>query len=445
MFSVLAALMLICAGLIYFNQTRTDNREKVDSQAFTRFQYIYLGVYLCMTFSDWLQGAYVYVLYESYGYHIDMISKLFIVGFLSSMLFGTIIGALSDKLGRKNVCLAFVVLYIISCITKHSSNLTVLLIGRLTGGIATSILYSSFESWMVYEHFNRYNFSSSWIGDTFYKQTFSNGIIAIVAGFVSNLLYNLFNKSAVAPFDAAILCLVIGGGLILYYWEENYGDRTGDYAKNFSEGFKVIRSDLRVLCVAISQSFFEAAMYIFVLMWTPTLNNSVKGQELEIGYIFAAFMLAVMIGSLVFRALLVNSDEVEKKDDSNFVFGAWRSPEYILLFVFGLALVSLIVPIVSSSFYLILFGFLMFEFCVGIFWPAISTVKSVYIPEDVRSTVMNYIRIPTNFLVVLSLYFVDNIPQFPVCCLLLTVALVSQYWLLQHQVKSQNTSTSLAL
>ena len=56
MFSVLAALMLICAGLIYFNQTRTDNREKVDSQAFTRFQYIYLGVYLCMTFSDWLQG-----------------------------------------------------------------------------------------------------------------------------------------------------------------------------------------------------------------------------------------------------------------------------------------------------------------------------------------------------------------------------------------------------
>lgn len=39
-----------------------------------------------------------------------------------------------------------------ACITKHFADFNVLLVGRLLGGIATSILYSAFESWLVYEH-----------------------------------------------------------------------------------------------------------------------------------------------------------------------------------------------------------------------------------------------------------------------------------------------------
>ena len=319
--------------------------------------------------------------------------------------------------------MTFVVLYIISCMTKHSTDLAILSIGRLTGGIATSILYSSFESWMISEHFNRNNFPSDWIRDTFYIQTLLNGIVAILAGFVSNFLYNFFDKSAVVTFDAAIIFLMIGGIMILTSWEENYGDRSGDVQKNFSEGWRVMRSDTRVLCVAISQSFFEAAMYIFVLMWTPTLKAAVDVDvELDIGNIFAAFMIAVMIGSAIFR-IICSSDEGEDKDKK---YQIWRTPEYVLMGVFAIAFLSLVTPIISSSFNVLLFGFLVFECCVGLFWPAISTIKSAYIPEEVRSTVMNYIRIPTNFLVVVSLFYVDVIPQFQVCCFLLLGSLISQ-------------------
>ena len=41
---------------------------------------------------DWLQGPHVYVLYESYNMTKHEIEILFIAGFGSSMLFGTIIG-----------------------------------------------------------------------------------------------------------------------------------------------------------------------------------------------------------------------------------------------------------------------------------------------------------------------------------------------------------------
>lgn len=46
---------------------------------------------------DWLQGPYVYALYEFYGFDRGDIGRLFIAGFGSSMVFGTIVGSLADK------------------------------------------------------------------------------------------------------------------------------------------------------------------------------------------------------------------------------------------------------------------------------------------------------------------------------------------------------------
>ena len=46
---------------------------------------------------DWLQGPYVYALYQHYGFDRGDIGRLFIAGFGSSMVFGTVVGALADR------------------------------------------------------------------------------------------------------------------------------------------------------------------------------------------------------------------------------------------------------------------------------------------------------------------------------------------------------------
>ena len=56
-------------------------------------------VFLLAFFSDWLQGPYVYALYDFYGFDSRDIAILFIIGFMSSMVFGTLVGSLSDKYG----------------------------------------------------------------------------------------------------------------------------------------------------------------------------------------------------------------------------------------------------------------------------------------------------------------------------------------------------------
>ncbi len=70
--------------------------------------------------------------------------------------------------GRKKAALLYVVTYTLSCFTKHSPDYWVLMVGRVLGGIATSLLFSAFESWVVGEHFAR-GFDERWLGDTFSK------------------------------------------------------------------------------------------------------------------------------------------------------------------------------------------------------------------------------------------------------------------------------------
>jgi len=57
--------------------------------------------------------------------------------------------------GRKRACLLYVVLYSLSCLTKHSSDYYLLLLGRLLGGTSCSLLFSAFESWLGAEHLSR--------------------------------------------------------------------------------------------------------------------------------------------------------------------------------------------------------------------------------------------------------------------------------------------------
>ena len=82
------------------------------------------------------------------------------------MLFGTVAGSLADTLGRKRGALAYVVVYAASCATKHWRSYNVLMVGRVLGGVATSLLFSVFDAWLVAEHTAR-GFEPAWLSSTF--------------------------------------------------------------------------------------------------------------------------------------------------------------------------------------------------------------------------------------------------------------------------------------
>ena len=115
----------------------------------------YLPAYLLATAADWLQGPYKYALYSGYGYARRDIAHLFVAGYGSGMVLGGVIGGFADEYGRRRLCIVYCACYAASVITKHCRNFRVLLVGRMFGGIATSLLFSVFESWFICAHGER--------------------------------------------------------------------------------------------------------------------------------------------------------------------------------------------------------------------------------------------------------------------------------------------------
>jgi hypothetical protein len=62
-----------------------------------------------------------------------------------------------------------------------------------------------------------------------------NGLMAILAGFIGDFLVERMDLGRVAPFDAAIVFMLIGGAVMIATWPENYGDSG---SKNLGQQFE---------------------------------------------------------------------------------------------------------------------------------------------------------------------------------------------------------------
>lgn len=247
------------------------------------------------------------------------------------------------------------------------------------------MLFSTFESWYVYEHAERHGFPSEWIGITFSYATFWNGVLAILAGVIANFTAEGLGYGPVAPFVVATVPLILGGLLILKTWPENYGQRTHNLSTSCIEGFKVILSDRNILLLGCIQTAVESCMYIFVFLWTPTLAL----VNPPLGMVFACFMVAIMIGSSLFSVL-------QEK--------GYKAPEILLMVLIticaAMATCAWVAgPYASMTHIQISFGsFLILEVAIGMYFPAMSYAKSQVIPESHRAGVMNWFRVPMNLI-----------------------------------------------
>ncbi|KAE9120898.1 hypothetical protein PF010_g7326 [Phytophthora fragariae] len=336
-----------------------EQAKASDDKAFAHFQRQYLVVYGLVMFADWLQGTHMYSLYQSYGVNVG---TLFLTGFLSSVVFGNFVGPLVDKYGRRKACLLYCALEVAINIVENIPIMEVLLLGRVLGGISTSLFFSAFESWMVTEHRAR-GFSESLLEKTFALGSEINGVVAVLAGLVAQVAADEFGD--IGPFRAAIVVTAIAAAFVLP-WSENYGSlpqAAGKDAqkKSASENNKSSSS----LCagayaLGFCYSLFEGAMYVFVFLWYPTLESVVPDGVVPSGLVFSSFMLCIAIGGKLF-------DLIENY---------WLREELLLVLTTAASAISLLSSTITDDYQYILAGFLVFEVCVGVISPCCATLRS---------------------------------------------------------------------
>jgi MFS family permease len=378
-------------------------KTKPTPPAFDGFQRVYLCGYLLATAADWLQGPYMYALYREHELDTSEISLLFVMGYLSSAVFGTIAGSFGDKLGRKVCCLMYCVLYGVSVLSKHAKSYPWLLAGRAVGGISTSLLHSCFESWAISEH-RRLGFDNALMSVLFANQVFGNSCVAIMCGLVGQTVAGgskmvpivegglLHYGGILWAFDIAFVCLVSCFAVIAVMWNNDAntadpkdqakkekktnkktdGDEPSSKDKaapkqklGFGGAISLIVSDPRLVLVGLTQTAFEGSMHIFIFMWTPLLTQYT--EKPPHGLIFAIFMMCCMIGSALYKSNPLG-----------------MRPQNYVISIFCVSTAAFMVPMLTAEPLLILASFLVFETCVGVYFPAFSTIKGQLVPEHVR-------------------------------------------------------------
>lgn len=272
------------------------------------------------------------------------------------------------------------------------------MVGRVLGGLSTSLIFTVFEAWMVSEHNNR-GFHPSLLSDTFGKATLGNGVVAILAGQIAQMAADRYGF--VGPFIVALFPLALCGIIVAFTWNENYGDSKINLVTTFSNAWSVLKKDKACLWLGLGQSAFEGAMYTFVFMWTPALATEETKARLPYGTIFGAFMACCMLGSSIFTEML-------SKESAT--FGGW-TVEGIPKVLHGLAIGSMgLIAALTDMKFVVFLCFLAFEIACGIFFPTYGTLRSIYIPEENRAGLMNLFRVPMNAFVVLVLVKVKFMP-----------------------------------
>ena len=141
-------------------------------------------------------------------------------------------------------------------------------------------------------------------------------------------------------------------------------------------------------------------MYIFIFLWTPVLTQiqaqlHLTENELPFGWIFSSFMCCCMLGTIFFSRL------------SNAGVSASKCLAGVLL-LSSLSCIAMSYPNISGNtrtgaYTVQYIGMLSYEFSIGAYYPAISVLKGMVVPEDQRATIYNVFRLPLNLLVLINL------------------------------------------
>jgi len=399
---------------------------------------------------------------------------------------------MADSYGRKKMVLVYCVVYTISCLAKHCKSFLILLLGRVLGGIATSLLFSVFDAWLIQAHDLR-NIDKSFLSKSFSASNFGSSVVAILAGLFANTVVGTtadsgtksslrpaFHRAAqvwyaqeaqrvsqygpaaggpptdandarwdtawvytgggIAAFDLALIPLALCFGMALWFWDENYGEMkkeaTGErkghnktrgmFAGLHSASTTIWRSQgIFGLCAVTS--FFEGAMYVFILLWTPALRAIDTHPEEEnypgppLGIVFATFMVCCMLGTSIFAIL--SSKGVQ--------------PSRMLVFVLAMSSLSCLTIATTSNDTVSYCAMLLFEGCIGAYYPAMSTVKGNIVPEDQRAAIYSVFRLPMNLVVLINL--VSNLgfqAAFSLCFAMLALATALQIRVVKYEAVS---------
>jgi MFS transporter, MFS domain-containing protein family, molybdate-anion transporter len=136
-------------------------------------------------------------------------------------------------------------------------------------------------------------------------------------------------------------------------------------------------------------------MYLFVFLWVPSLQE-IGGSTIPLGYIFSAFMISMMLGSIIYTT--ISTTTKRKSVDTALLTNPSHQGAVDSMVVLHARLAALLCGLAALLFAYSATGsglsverqfwaFCAFEACVGAYYPVIGMLRGALVANEVRATV----------------------------------------------------------
>eukprot|EP00980_Cylindrotheca_fusiformis_P006927 scaffold1443_cov113-Cylindrotheca_fusiformis.AAC.1 len=388
-----------------------------------RLERKYLSVFWLIRTAFWMSGPYYYSALASKTTNgekisVTTISQIVLTGYVATPMFGGIASIFLRKKGPRVGSIIAVILYAVGALSLCSNSLAVLFIGRGLGGIGTSMISSAPEAWLVSEAKSKDKESAEmWLPGIFGRAFQFDPILAVLAGRLAGFFAD--RRGPTGPFQASPFILGVAMISIVLFWTSSSpssaSDKTSSVkAKPEPEKETLLRlfngtvlKDTNILLGGCIQVFFEAAMNVFVMLWPRTMDAAVKGAfgvstVTPYGAIFSCMMASCLVGGRFFGEL----SRIIGFESTMFsiMSCATLSMGYATYLVAN-------DDVISGGEYLwqIIVAFLVFEACVGAYFPSIGVLRCTHCPETNLSMIITLFQLPTNAIVATIFFFFQSL------------------------------------
>ncbi|KAJ4783892.1 Major facilitator superfamily protein [Rhynchospora pubera] len=357
--------------------------DHAQALSFLRFQRGLLLVYSLASVTGSLQMIYGEVEFMRFGLSRDQIALIFSVVPAVSLFVGSFAGIFSDIKGPRKACLLYCMLHLFAGMLKCVNWLPFVWIASAFVAIASSLFSFCFETWMVTEH-EKQGHRKDLLTDTFWRMTFFESISLLGSQVLANLLTTDAEGGTPLPFALAAILAILGFLYIKRKWSRSQDALAiWSYQKSFSS--HVLR-DKKIWALGWAQASIHFSTSIFWLLWAPSILAD--GRDVQLSRLYPLFIGSRVLGSTVFPWFYDTSSPYYSQNSLTSAFA-----------IAGLALSMIAYDYQEIGALLMLFC--IFHACVGFILPSLATLRTMYMPNEVRGGMISMSMGPANAAILL--------------------------------------------
>ncbi|KAF4333861.1 major facilitator superfamily domain protein [Fusarium beomiforme] len=374
-----------------------DINHESTGDRYYNFRSNFVLVYGLAMAAEWLQASYLYgCLRNTHKLSEPAVAYLFATGFVSAGIAALFVGSITDQYGRKFMCKSYCIIYSLSCVAMILGTVPLLFVGRVMGGVCTTLLYSSFETWMTAEYhrqgFGQRDTALSTIQSI---MAIANGLVAVGSGIVAQAAVNMSGSHS-APFLLSIGCLSMALMIISRSWAENFGLRGKSSASDgtWKASVTFILRDPSMVILTLTMCFFEGSVYMMLYSWPQAIMSARAQARIwgnpQFGLNFANFTGAMALGSFLYSYM---------SRDGNPSQVSSRTVQLASSIAASALLLAIIFQDEMGRFWAIC----LFQLCAGMYYPSMTFLKDRLVQEERRARVYGLMKVPLNVFTVFCL------------------------------------------